>query len=374
MEDPDELLAAILAWARADDRVEVVVQTGSRGRGSGVDAYSDLDIELIGARWRELVADPDWSGAFAPVLVQVVSGPEDGGTEGGGPGPADGTDGHAPADGDGGGNVPAAAHEQEDEDEDEAWASRLVVYARGRKVDFSLAGPERLARRARGLDALYERGYRVLLDKTGAAAALPAATGRAPAPPRPDRAAFDEALDEFWFEATQVAVYLARGDLWVVKARDVTMKEYLLEMLEWYAATEPGRPRDTWHLGHHMDRWLPQRMWRAVQETYGRFDAADSRRALHATIGVFREASETVAARCGFPPRTELAEQVSAHIDRLTGDPADPADPAGPANPADPADTAATGRASGTAGPADTAGTAGKADTTGTADRAEARA
>ncbi|WP_280269152.1 aminoglycoside 6-adenylyltransferase [Nocardia wallacei] len=281
MEDPKELLGAVVDWARADERVEVVVQTGSRARGNRVDEYSDLDIELLGPGWRDLAADTSWSEAFGPVLVSVSSTSED-----------------------------------EGDDEGE-WAGRLVVYRHGRKIDFSLAGTDRLARLETGLDDLYQRGYVVHLDKVGAAARLPAPTGAAPVPPRPTREEFDHALDEFWFEATQVPVYLARGELWVVKFRDNTMKEFLLEMLEWYAATDPAGPPDTWHIGHHMDEWLPERIWKAVGETFGRFDADDSWRALYATTALFREVSETVAQRCGFPARTALAEQATARLTEI---------------------------------------------------------
>lgn len=169
------------------------------------------------------------------------------------------------------------------------WAARLVVYRGGRKVDFILAGTSRLHDQAGGLGDLYQRGFLVHLDKSGVTAALPTPTGAAPVPPWPTAAEFDHALDEFWFEASQVPIYLARGDLWVVKFRDATMKRHLLRMLEWYAATEQAD--DVWHIGHHMADWLPEHLWRAVQHSYPRFDATDSWRALHTTVAVFREAS-----------------------------------------------------------------------------------
>ncbi|MFC5748873.1 aminoglycoside 6-adenylyltransferase [Actinomadura rugatobispora] len=277
MEDPEALRAAIVAWARNDVRVEAVVQTGSRARGTGVDAFSDLDVEIIGRGWRELFADVSWSGAFGRVLVSVSTTPEE------------------------------FAEER---------ATRLVVYGGGRKVDFTLAGPERLEGfRREGLDDLYERGHLVLLDKTGVTEGLPAATGAAPVPRRPGREEFDHAVAEFWFEATQVPIYLARGDLWVVKFRDTTMKEFLLDMLQWYAAVEGAA--DVWHIGHRMDQWLPEHIWKALQETYGRFDAADGWRALRATNRVFAEVAEVVAERCGFASCAGLAEDVGRLVDAI---------------------------------------------------------
>ncbi|WP_431956862.1 aminoglycoside 6-adenylyltransferase [Nocardia lijiangensis] len=54
MEDAEELLATVVAWARQDDRFTALVQTGSRGRGDWIDRYSDLDLEIITPHWREV--------------------------------------------------------------------------------------------------------------------------------------------------------------------------------------------------------------------------------------------------------------------------------------------------------------------------------
>src|SRR5262245_35509062 len=72
MEDPDGLLRRILEWAGTDDRVDAVVQTGSRARGRRVDAFSDLDIELIGSRPSELAEDDTWISALGAVMVTLA--------------------------------------------------------------------------------------------------------------------------------------------------------------------------------------------------------------------------------------------------------------------------------------------------------------
>ncbi|TCP56763.1 aminoglycoside 6-adenylyltransferase [Tamaricihabitans halophyticus] len=284
MEDPNELLASIVTWARTDPRVDAVVQTGSRARGTRVDEFSDLDIELIGSGWRDLVDDQRWSAEFGRELVSIDT----------------------------------SSAEEPDHSGPE-WATRLVVYAAGRKVDYTLAGPDRLHHLSSGLDDLYQRGYLVHLDKNGIASNLPEPTGAAPVPARPSHDEFDNAIREFWFEASQVPIYLARGDLWVAKFRDNTMKEFLLEMLQWYAATEPAGAPDIWHIGHRMDQWLPAGLWRELHEVYGHFVAEDGWRALRASARVFGWVSEEVARRCGFPSPSTLAAGVTEHLERIAG-------------------------------------------------------
>lgn len=273
MEDAEELLAAVVAWARQDERITALVQTGSHGRGDRIDRYSDLDLEIITPRWRELFADQSWLDRFGAVLLNVSF---------------------------------------EDEDEDRPWpAPLLVVFTGGRKIDVTIAGEERLTDMLEhGLDELYQRGFRVHWDRTGLAAKLPAPTGETPKPTVPDLDEFTTVTEEFFFEATQVPIYLNRGELWVAKFRDNTMKEYLLQMLEWYGATDPERPRYTWYIGHHMDEWLPAEHWRRVHETFGRFDADDARRALDATVDLFADVGAEVAARLGFPWRDDLVDGV----------------------------------------------------------------
>ncbi|RBO82942.1 aminoglycoside 6-adenylyltransferase [Nocardia puris] len=275
MEDADALLTAIVSWARGDDRITALIQTGSRARGERVDEYSDLDLEIITPHWRDLHDTPDWIGEFGSVLLRVMF------------------------------------------EEDDPWpAPLLVVYAGGRKVDFTIAGEERLADMARdGLDDLYKRGYLVHLDRTGIAARLPAPRDARPVPDPPSAAEFREVTDEFWFEATQVPIYLNRGELWVAKFRDNTMKECLLRMLEWYAVTDPAEPRDPWYLGHHMPEWLPAGLIHRLHDVFGRFDAHDSWRALDATVALFADVSAEVAARQGFSGRSETVAGVRGILD-----------------------------------------------------------
>ncbi|WP_067845109.1 aminoglycoside 6-adenylyltransferase [Nocardia lijiangensis] len=276
MEDAEELLAAVVAWARQDDRITALVQTGSRGRGDRIDRYSDLDLEIITPYWREFFADRSWLHRFGDVLLAV------------------------------------SFEDEDDADPDAPWpAPLLVVYAGGRKIDITIAGEERLTGMIEhGLEELYQRGFRVHLDRTGLTARLPVPTGKTPKPAPPDLAEFTAVTEEFFFEATQVPIYLNRGELWVAKFRDNTMKVCLLQMLEWYGSTARDHPRYTWYIGHHMDEWLPADLWRRVHETFGRFDADDARRALDASVDLFAEVAAEVAARLGFSWRGELVDGV----------------------------------------------------------------
>ncbi len=59
MEDADLVVDRIIEFAAAHPEISAVIQTGSRARGTRVDEFSDLDIELIGSGTGELVGADD---------------------------------------------------------------------------------------------------------------------------------------------------------------------------------------------------------------------------------------------------------------------------------------------------------------------------
>jgi aminoglycoside 6-adenylyltransferase len=266
----DSLLTSIMAWCEKSDIVQALIQTGSLARKDGTaDGLSDIDVEIITSVPSALMANDDWLHQIGEVITVLRLHPEDG----------------------------------------QEWATRLAIYSGGVKVDFTLAGIERVRSMidARALDPLYERGYRILLDKSGVTTDLPAATCFLAAPALPRQAEFRALVEEFWFEAFHVPKYLARGELWLVKQRDWAMKELLLRMIEWHASIRNSGSIDTWHLGTRMHEWTDRETRAELQGIFGRFDAADALRAFEATTKLFgrlgREFART--ANLEYPQRVE---------------------------------------------------------------------
>ncbi len=270
------LVARLLAWAKHDDNIRALIQTGSSTRGPDqADRFSDRDIEVIARHTSPLLADDGWIHRIGHVMVALYleNGPDDPET-------------------------------------------RLVFFDGGRKIDFTIAGRSRLERMIESgrLDGLYERGYQVLLDKDGLAAGLPAPTGAAPRKPLPTPAEFVETVSEFWFEAAHMPTYLTRGDLWVVKFRDWTMKTMLLRMVEWHALTTCGPETDTWYIGTKMRRWVDAGTWREVHEVFARFDPADCWRGLVAMMDLFSRLTRETAAALDLEYPAGSERSVTAYV------------------------------------------------------------
>ncbi|MBM0107066.1 aminoglycoside 6-adenylyltransferase [Steroidobacter sp. S1-65] len=256
----DVILRNIIAWATRTAAVQTLILTGSLARGDGLaDALSDIDIEVIADHPDVLIADFEWLSEIGPLVTVLPLNPS----------------------------------------AEQRWATRLAIYSSGTKVDYTLASVTRLREMAsqQKLVPLYERGYRILLDKPGLAVNLPRPSGRVPTVPLPSSEAFRAAVEEFWFEAVHVPKYLVRGELWLVKQRDQTMKALLLQMLEWHAVS--SRAVDVWHIGTRMKQWVDGPTWDELQHVFGRFDASDCVRAFEATVALYSRLAQEVARSAG---------------------------------------------------------------------------
>lgn len=270
----DEVLDRIVAWGDRQTDIRALVMTGSRAREDGsADGLSDYDIEVFTTDRATYESDSGWIGELGEVWVCLA--------------------------------LPVR--------EEDGYLMRLVVFEGGLNVDFGIAPLDVLADTVAGrqLNDLYERGYRVLLDKDGLAAQLvePAYEGPLQLPPAEEE--FRAAVEEFWFEAFHIPKLLQRNDLWVAKLRDWTMKQRLLEMIEWHATATKGERHDVWHIGKRMADWTTPEVWERLHGVFGRFDAADGLRALHATVELYRDLARETATAFGFVYPSELDDAIS---------------------------------------------------------------
>jgi len=267
-------LDQITAWAEKRKDVLAAVLTGSGGRGGRtMDEFSDLDIELFTSA-PHLYSGLAWLDQFGQVMVCL---------------PFD--------------------------DDEQGYMTRLVFFEDGLKVDFQVRPAEHLDELVREPkpDDTWGRGFRFLVDKCGVGVTL--ASTLIPRQPnaRVTEEAFNATVNEFWFEAAHIPRYLLRDELWVVKFRDWTMKCDLLTMIEWHARVARGDDLDVWYIGTKMKSWAGDGVWEDLNLAFGRFDCADSWRALLGTMDLFDRLTREVANAHGFT-RPDTADRVSAYV------------------------------------------------------------
>ena len=180
---------------------------------------------------------------------------------------------------------------------------RRVLYEDGLDVDITILTPEELRlaaadpeaagvlerlSRARGQDRT--RGHRGSGGFHGAQDRLPT------------QAELDGLASDFWYHALWAAKKLARGEVLTAKRSvDGYLKERLLTLLAWHA--KAARPElDTWHEARFFEGWADARAVEAQREAYAIYDPDDVKRALRATMDVFKRFEHETAAQLDFAP------------------------------------------------------------------------
>lgn len=269
------LLDKVIQWANAQTDIIALIMTGSRAQPDGsVDAFSDYDLEIFATDPGKYTSSASWITEIRDVWVYVPT---------------------------------TSSRDCE---------TILVVFNGGEKVDFSIFPVSALedAVKSQALNDLYERGFRVLIDRKGLASRLPVPSYLSPVRLPPTETEFRAAVEEFWFETSHIPKYLERDDLWVVKFRDWTLKGLLLRMMEWQAVARSGDRTDVWQIGMRIKDWTSPDVWQRLHEVFARFDAADSWRALLATTTLFRDVARETANKLGYQYPDDVDDAISGYI------------------------------------------------------------
>jgi len=274
---PDEraVLDRILHWGGRDEAVRLLVLTSSRARSDEtVDLLSDYDV---------VVASTDLA-AFDPAAAY---------------GP------------------PLARWGDEHLVHGVTTLFRGVVYEDGVKIDWTLWPAEVPALVAgHGLTDDLDVGYRVLLDKDGAAAEWPEAAYRAHVPAQPTEAEYLALVEEFWWSSTYVAKALWRGEhLFADFVLAVDLRHGVLRrLLEWLVEVEHGWMLRPGAYGRGLEKLLPDDDARELAATY---EGAAGAEAFERTVVLFRRAARAVADGLGFAYPQRVDDLASEHLRRV---------------------------------------------------------
>ncbi len=264
-------------WANTQDDIRAAVIVGSRARTDHLpDEWSDLDIMIYSRQPEQYLKESGWLSEIGEVWMALPSRTA--------------------------GNDP----------------EYLVTFAGGYNVDFVFNPYALLQDMVR--DGIVPsgnwRGARVILDKDNLAVKTLSTDYKIPLPPLPKNEDFLWLMNAFWYTAFYLAKQLRRGDLVMVKQRDVDVKRFLTKMIEWHARLiHPGV--DTWHMGRFMDKWADPRAWEAFQGLFPHFDAEDSWKSLSASMDLFRWLSKETASLMNFSYPAEIDEHATTLVHHL---------------------------------------------------------
>jgi aminoglycoside 6-adenylyltransferase len=258
-----ELLERVIAWGEAAPDIRGVLLIGSQARvDRPADEWSDLDLAIVSTDPDHYLDSVDWLARIGTPWVSFVEG--------------------------------TIVRTRE----------RRVLFEGALDVDFNFFTPEQFQRVFRDstvAPAVLHRGARVLVDKDGTLPSPPPPSAAAPAVGPPSEVEFQAIVNEFWYRAVWTAKKLRRGELYIaIRQCNGDLKNLLRLMLERHARATRGWQYDTWHDGRFLERWADPRALEGLGEAYARYDADDIRRALLATMELFRWVAVETAERLTF--------------------------------------------------------------------------
>lgn len=306
-----EIEERFTAWAADQPDVRAALVVGSRARADHpADPFSDLDLVVVANDPARYLDATDWLGAMGTVWVTFVEETAVGGGR-----------------------------------------ERRVLFAGGQDVDFAIFPTDLFRHLARLLwlrrlrpayalvarddrrraevalaafGSVVRRGVRVLVDKDGAATRVVRTAKELPAPVAapPSEAEFLEAVNDFWYHALWTVKKLRRGELWTAHGcLDGSMKDLVLRMIGWQARATWGEEYDTWHDGRFLEDWAAPRAVAGLRAAFAHYDGDDMRRALVATMDLFRALGTDTARRLDYAYPTDADEHVTRLVTGLLARP-----------------------------------------------------
>lgn len=278
-------LDKIVRWAEKNPSVNALLLSGSLAGRGRKDIFSDYDIAVYGNNF-DFIDDDEWLKQIGNYLVCIHD------------------------------NFEFLSY---------PIPTRLTIFDDISKVDFSFH-PVQLLQTLTELEKLpddYNIGYRILLDKDGTAARLKAPTFTGFVIKKPSPEEFENNVKEFWFEIYHVAKYLSRGDLWTAKWRAWAAKKFLLSMLEWNHAIKARWKFSPKKDGKNMKDWVDKKIWKELEDCFGRFDKRDSWKALQKTIKLYQRIAPKTAEHLKYPYDQKLDHGISKFIKKRSWSRAD---------------------------------------------------
>lgn len=262
-------------WAKETDNIQAAFIIGSRARmDHPADEWSDMDIVLYTYNHEYYIEHSDWLKPFGNIISSFA--------------------------------FMTAGKDME----------RLTLFEGGWQVDFVIQPYEVLKKMSekRTIPQNFLRGVKVIVDKEQISSKILPDKFTAPLYTPVSEEIFLNTVQMFWFGVMYVAKQILRNELWVVKTRDIELKNLLLQMIEWHERAKNGNDYDTWHAGRFIYQWADSETYKGLFKAFGHFDKIDSWNALLNSASLFKRLSKELSEKLGFKHSPELENHVYSWI------------------------------------------------------------
>ena len=283
MQARDEKLQQIKDWIADNADIRAALLTSSLVNPlAPVDDFSDLDIELVFSDVNKYMRDSSWLDAFGDVLNYYEE------------------------------DATAFAGKH---------AMKMVQYWDTVKVDFKLYSTAQFRAEvtAENLPEDWDIGYIVLADKDNLTEGIQPPSHQVSIIKKPTEEAFNEVVEDFWWDVTYLPKCLIRGDLFYFKfmMEKIIRVEYVIPMVEWYVGSRNGWMVTTNKYGRLFKNFLDDGEWDALQATFAGSSLAQNWDATLQLLHTFHSMAKATAARMNYLYPTEKAENIMQYLKEL---------------------------------------------------------
>lgn len=279
MRTEQQVLDQLLSFANARDSIRAVTMNGSRvNPNAPKDFFQDYDMVCFVTNPREFLEDQRWIAELGELVI---------------------------------------LQQNDFEEHGQAGYIFLMLFRDGVRIDLAFDPLPSLA--YIGEDTL----TRVLLDKDGLAPRLPPPSDAGYTPPKPTRRQFDEAVNEVFWCANNVAKGIWRSEMTYAKyMQDFIVREMLLKLLEWYAASLHGWAVSLGYKGKWLQKYLPAEVWEMVVKTYAGADYDEIWEATFAACRLARRIGKELAEELGYLYPFQDDERAMEYLQKVRALPA----------------------------------------------------
>ncbi|MEW9501007.1 aminoglycoside 6-adenylyltransferase [Jeotgalibacillus marinus] len=274
MQSEEQFYPTLLNWAEKFESIRVVLQTSSRANPHAFkDRFTDYDIELFVEDLEWFLQDK-WLAQFGELIAAVPLNPMI----------------------------------------DHQHLTRLVLFEDGTKIDFQIQHLDCL-QKFQTLPPEYDNGYQVLLDKDHLTEHFKAPSHTAYYVSPPTKEAYQELVNDFWWDTSYVAKSLWRDELFFAKyiLDSIIRIVYLRPMIEWHLGVKYDWAVNPNKVGRWFKRYVDSDVWIEIEQTYAGGEIKDNWKSLFAMMDLFRKLAKEVGASLDYKYDDQIDEKLTQY-------------------------------------------------------------
>lgn len=129
---------------------------------------------------------------------------------------------------------------------------------------------------------------------------------------------FMNVVNGFWFLSIYIAKQALRNNLWTAKKQENNLREFILQMVEWYEKMVRGDDYDTWYAGKFINEWAYLAIIEDFKQIYTGYTQKEIIKGVQASMQLFKRLSLEIGKKYGYQYPCELMDSVTSWMGNHT--------------------------------------------------------